>query len=120
MASRSSREAHQRLEAAFRLVEEATAEFEAAVAEADPEVASAASDDFTVMRRHIRRAAVEVERAESMRLLATPTVRRGPRARGAGRPARRRTCRSSSTRGDPDLGNEPPGRRPAALVGVVG
>jgi hypothetical protein len=37
-------------------------------------------------------------------------LRRGPRARGAGRPAHRRTSRSTS-RGDPDDEPEPPGRR---------
>jgi hypothetical protein len=45
---------------------------------------------------------------------------RGPRSRGAGRPASRpggtrTTASSSSARGDPDLGDEPPGHRAGRL-----
>ena len=52
-------------------------------------------------------------------VIAQPRVRaQGPRRRSAGRPARRRTSRSTA-RGDPDLGDEPP-RQPAARSGWRG
>ena len=45
--------------------------------------------------------------------------RRLDRRLGCGRPAAKRTTSSASGRGDPDLGDEPPGYRPPSREGAV-
>jgi hypothetical protein len=81
---------------------------------ADPEYEPAGADD---LERIQTEASIEIAQIASVRAALRAkqspprpacSRRSRPRPRGAGRPARRRST-SRTTRGDPDLGDEPPG-----------
>jgi hypothetical protein len=74
----------------------------------DPNCCGITDAEYRLLKLDIRKA-----RRPGGVLAPIAPPRRTPRARGAGRPARRRTSRSSSRAGPSDLADEPP--RPAVL-----
>ena len=102
MASRRRRLAkREQFRSQVRTVEERIGDLEAAAAE-DPKTAAMLAEDFAVMRHAVTRMEVEIGRVVNMRRFATHAVRRGPRPRGAGRPAHRRSSRATSRAGPSD------------------